>query len=118
MIVTIFAILFGVVGVGVYVSLVRRMPNRSFFPLLGAGVVLLGLAGIGMLRLLPVDASENPTRVIVALMMLWIGWVGLMALIAQMLNSRMAGAHPWPVVAGGIGTLAPLLGFFIARMVV
>jgi len=117
MIVTIFAVLFGVVGIGLYVSLVRRMPNRSFFPMLGVGVVLLGLAGIGMVRLLPVDAAENPTRVIVALMMLWIGWVGLMALITQVLNRRVPGAHPWPVIAGGTATLAPLLGFFLARLV-
>ncbi|MEC7297813.1 MAG: hypothetical protein VXY45_12820 [Pseudomonadota bacterium] len=117
MLLTLFVALTAIVGVGLYVSLVRRMPNGSFFPLLGPGVLLLGLAGIGILRLLPVDATESPVRVILALVMLWVGWVGLMALLAQTLSRSMPGAQPWPVLTGGAATLAPALGFIVARMV-
>lgn len=116
MIQILIVVLSAIAGVGLYVALVRRIPNRAFFPMLGPGVLLLGIAGIGMLRLLPVNAAENPARVGVALVMLWIGWVGGMALLAQMLSRRMPAAHPWPVMAGAVATFAPVIGYIVARV--
>ena len=114
MIHVLIAVIFAIAGIGLFAALVRRIPNLAFFPMLGPGVILLGLAGIGMLQLLPVDASENPTRVTTALVMLWVGWVGLMALVAQMLSQRMPGTYPVPSLAAGLATLAPVAGFIVA----
>ena len=103
------------VGLGLYALLVRRAANGSFVPLLGSGVVLLGIAGIGILRLLPTDDTETTVRTYVALAMLWIGWIGLSALIAQALSRRMPDLAPAPSMIGALATLAPLAGFLIAK---
>ncbi|EAQ03995.1 hypothetical protein OB2597_12146 [Pseudooceanicola batsensis HTCC2597] len=114
---TLILIVVTLAGIGLFAILVRRAPNRGFFPMLGPGVLLLALAGIGMLRLLPINAAEHPMRVTLALGLLWVGWIGFSAFVAQMLNRNMPGTHPLPIIAGGVATLAPVLGFIAARVV-
>ena len=104
-----------ILGVVLYSLLVRRSPNRAFVPMLLPGVILLGLAGFGMLRLLPADTDDHTIRTFVALTLLWFGWIGLSALVAQMLNRRMPDLSPMPVAVGALATLAPVAGFLIAR---
>ena len=115
MLLVLYLILIAAVGLGIYAALVRRSPNRAFVPMLGPGVVLLALAGIGILRLLPIDAAQNTTRVLIALALLWIGWLGLMALVVQMVQNRLPGSYPWPGLTGAVAALAPIAGFLIAR---
>ena len=113
-----FLIAVCLVGLGVYVALVRRSPNRSFFPLLGPGIILLGAAGLAMLRLLPIDAAENTARVLVALALLWIGWIGRVAFVVQAIHRRMPGSYPWPTLFGSVVTFSPVLGFLVARAMI
>lgn len=102
-------------GFAIYAALVRSTPNRAFVPMLGPGVLLLAVAGIGILRLLPTDTEETSVRTYVALAMLWIGWIGLSALVAQYLNRRMPDLAPAPVFIGAVATLAPVAGFLVTR---
>jgi hypothetical protein len=112
-----FATLFAVtlVGLGLYAILVRRTANGNFVPMLSSGVVLLGIAGIGILRLLPTYDTETTLRTYVALTMLWVGWIGLSALIAQAMTRRMPDLAPAPSLIGALATFAPLTGFLIAK---
>ncbi|WP_188479245.1 hypothetical protein [Primorskyibacter flagellatus] len=112
---TLFLILVAILGVGLFTALIRRGPNRRFFPMLIAGVILLGGTGVAMIRLLPIDAAEHGTRVYVALTLLWVGWIGIVALAVQWILRRASGSYPWPVVAGTFATLAPVFGFLVAK---
>lgn len=117
MITFLIAIVVAIAGVGLFALLVQRVPSRAVVRMLAPGVVLLGLAGIGMLQLLPVNGDENATRVLTALVLLWVGWIGLMVLLAHMLNRRMPGTYPLPSLAAGLATLAPVIGFLLAGVI-
>lgn len=112
MMVMIYLGIVALVGLGLYAALVRR----GYVPMLGPGVVLLGIAGIGILRLLPTDAETLSVRTVVALVMLWVGWIGLTALTAGLLNRRLSDIAPLPVITGAVATLAPVAGFLIVKM--
>lgn len=107
----ILPLVFALVGLALYALLVRR----AVVPLLGPGVLLLGIAGVGILRLLPNEGDENSVRTLIALAMLWVGWIGLTALVAQFLNRRMPDLAPLPVVTGAVATLAPVAGYLIVK---
>lgn len=115
MMLILYLVLTTVIGLGLYATLLRNQAERSTLPLLGPGVILLGIAGIGILRLLPTDTTETTMRTFVALAMLWIGWIGLTALVTQMLTRRMPDIAPVPALSGAVATLAPVAGFLIAR---
>lgn len=108
----VYLIVVALLGLVIYAALVRR----GYVPLLGPGVVLLGIAGIGILRLLPTDGEETTMRTYIALGMLWIGWLGLCALIAQLITRRASETAPLPAMAGAVATLAPVAGFLIVKV--
>ncbi|WP_136636152.1 hypothetical protein [Pseudooceanicola onchidii] len=108
-------VLVTLVGLGLYALLVRGEANRAFLPMLGPGVVLLAIAGIGILRLLPTDSDAISARTYIALAMLWIGWIGFAALVAQMLMRRMPDLTPVPALTGALATLAPVAGFLVTK---
>ncbi|WP_375174117.1 hypothetical protein [Pseudooceanicola sp.] len=114
MILILSLVLVVLIGLGLYAGLIRRAPDRSGLSLLGPGVILLAIAGIGMLRLLPTDAAEHSVRTYTALGMLWVGWIGLAALLTQMMDRRMPDLAPAPALFGAATTTAPVIGFLIA----
>ena len=115
MIQILYIVLVVLIGLGLYATLVRGRPDRATLPLLGPGVALLGIAGIGILRLLPTDNAETTMRTYVALAMLWVGWIGLIALLTQILTRRMPDIAPVPALSGAVATLAPVAGFLLAK---
>lgn len=108
---TVYLIAVAIVGLGLYAALVRR----GYLPMLGPGVILLGVAGIGILRLLPTDGDDTALRTLIALVMLWIGWIGLTALVVQLMNRRLPDIAPVPSLTGAVATLAPIAGFLIVK---
>ena len=112
MMVAVYLVAVAVVGLLIYAALAQR----GYVPLLGPGVVLLGIAGIGILRLLPTDSEGTTMRTFIALGMLWIGWLGLCALIVQIITPRAPDAAPVPALAGAVATLAPIAGFLIVKV--
>ncbi|MGI3169697.1 hypothetical protein ACRARG_11115 [Pseudooceanicola sp. C21-150M6] len=113
-----FLVIGTVLGLIIYLALVRRDPDSGFFPLLGPAVVVLGIAGFAMLRLLPLDAGVNPTRVLLAIALLWLGWVALLAFLSQAILRRIPASYPAPTIGGAVMTLAPALGYIAARTLI
>ena len=55
---------------------------------------------------------------LVALALLWIGWIGLVAFVVQAIHRRMPGSYPWPTLFGSVVTFSPVLGFLVARAMI
>ena len=107
-----------VVGFGIFAMLVRGEPERGYFRGLLALLVPVGLAGFAMLRLLPhATAQGGPdgaVRLVVALSLLWLCWIGVMAFVSQALRLRFPQGADMVLLAGGLATLAPAAGLVVS----
>lgn len=104
-----------IVGLIVYGMLVLPAPRGGPLRLLAGGVLLALLAGLFVLRIVPLDAGTQPGRALVALALLYFGWVGLTALVVQILRRRAPDLPVWAPALGAVSTLVPVAGLFLAE---
>ncbi|OWU85838.1 hypothetical protein ATO6_02755 [Oceanicola sp. 22II-s10i] len=103
-----------ILGLAVFAALVREEPRGSFFRGLGAGLVVLVLAGLALLRLLPPPETGGHGRVLTGLALLWFAWIFATAFVAQAFRRRFPQSSDWLMLAGGLTTLAPATGLVVA----
>lgn len=103
-----------ILGLALFAALVRSDPQPAFFRVIGTMVVLLGGAGIAMLRLLPNAGGGADGRLVFSLGLLWLAWVGVLAFVAQVLRRRFPQSADWLLLALGLATLAPATGLVVA----
>ena len=103
-----------VLGLAVFAALVRNEPEPAFFRVIGVLVVLLGIAGLAILRLLPNEAEGAAGRLVFSLGLLWLAWIGVLAFVAQALRLRFPQSADWLLLSAGLATLAPVSGMVVA----
>jgi len=101
-------------GLAIFAMLVRNEPEPAFFRVIGVMVVLLGLAGFGLLRLLPNESGAGAGRLVFSLALLWVAWIGLLAFVVQALRLRFPQSADWLLLSAGLATLAPVTGMVVA----
>ena len=102
------------IGLGIYLAVVQRDPEENPLPISVIVLVLIGAAGFAMSRMIPVDAAESPGRALVTVMMLWLGWLGVVGYVVQLLRSKLTLYSGWLVAGGALLTFAPICGYLIA----
>ncbi|WP_163847640.1 hypothetical protein [Pseudooceanicola aestuarii] len=90
----------------------RSMSLRVLLPL----CMVLILASLSLFYVMPPDQGQGAGRILLALTLLWLGWILLMAGLARITIPRVADLGGIVVLAGGLGAMAPLAGFGLARV--
>lgn len=106
-----FVLIFGVGPLG-FVLLLRPAPRRAYLRGLALVLLTLGVAAL----LVPEELVLGFGRVL----LLWAGWVVLLALAVQLLRRRAAappGLRRAGIVAGALATTAPWFGLATARLI-
>ncbi len=103
-----------VIGLGIFGAILLRDPDQDGIHLAPIVLIVLGIAGFAMARLIPVDAAASPGRALLTVGLLWTGWLGVVGIMIQALRGKMPLYAGWLIAGGALLTLAPLGGYIVA----
>lgn len=111
-------VVFFVGGPLIFRALTRAAPSRSAVRALAVFAGVSALFGIGVRYGFSSLWGENTALTLVCLFAIWLAWIGILALGAQVLRAREPGLRMrrWTGVIGAVGTTVPWFGLASADL--
>lgn len=111
---TLFLVSFAL-GPAIFWVLARQRPSRSYFAALWIASALLAGAAL----LLPLVAGQSTTSAVAVVVLLWLGWIMVIALCFLAAQARLADRRTRRFVFAtcAMGTTLPWFGLYTAQMI-